>query len=305
MNKSRVKGLVSVVIPVFNTERFLAEAVDTVLAQSYAQWELLLVDDGSTDSSTTIARRYADSDPARISYLEHPNHGNAGVCASRNLGVRQSRGEYVALLDADDLWLPNKLQEQVELAQAYPEAGLIYGHSIYFDGGGGQNTERVPPLAPPGKLYLPPALLKLTYPLGSAGAPCPSDFLMRYELLEEIGGFEESFDPNYSLYEDQAFLAKVYLHTPVFVAGTCWDKYRCHELSCTGRTQRKGNEYGARWFYLEWVQRYLRQQEIQDAEIWTAVRRLTWAFRHPVLAGARRIVRGAARRVLRTTFYQK
>jgi glycosyltransferase involved in cell wall biosynthesis len=297
MSSMRLKGLVSVVIPVYNAERFVAEAVDSVLGQTYTQWELLLVDDGSTDGSPTIARRYAESDSARIRYLEHPGHRNAGVCSSRNLGARHSQGEYVAILDADDIWLPDKLQQQVELMEAYPEAGLIYGHSIYFDDGGGRNTERVPLLAPPGKLYRPPELLKLTYPLGAAGAPCPSEFLMRYELLGEIGGFEEAFD-RHADYEDQAFLAKVYLHTPVFVAGTCWDKYRCHELSCTGRARRNGVEYRSRGLYLEWLQRYLRHQGIRDAEIWRGVRRLTWPYRHPVLAGARRIVRGAARWVL-------
>jgi glycosyltransferase involved in cell wall biosynthesis len=301
MNRTRLEGLVSVVIPVYKAERFLAEAVNSVLAQTYTRWELLLVDDGSTDGSPTIARRYADSDSARMRYLEHPGHHNAGVCTSRNLGVRHSHGEYVAILDADDIWLPDKLQQQVELMEAYPEAGLIYGHSIYFNDDGGLSTERVPSLAPPGKLYRPPELLKLTYPLGTAGAPCPSGFLMRYEALEEIGGFEESFDPDCQPYEDQAFLAKVYLNSPVFVAGTCWDKYRCHESSCWGRAQRNGTDYRLRRVYLEWLQRYLQHKDIRDAEIWTAVQRLTWPYRHPMLARAKRIARGAARRVFRRT----
>jgi len=297
MNRTRLKGLVSVVIPVYNAERFLAEAVDSVLAQTYTQWELLLIDDGSTDGSPSIARRYADSDSARISYLEHPGHRNIGVSTSRNVGVRHSRGEYVATLDADDIWLPEKLWQQVELMETYPEAGLVYGHSIYFEDGG-HNTERVPPLAPPGRLYRPPELLKLTYPLGAFGAPCPSEFLMRFELLEEIGGFEESFDPDYQLYEDQALLAKVYLHAPVFVAGACWDKYRCHELSWTRRAQRSGAVHRIRGFYLEWLQSYLRHNDVRDPEIWTAVHRLTWPYRHPALALGKRIARGGARRIL-------
>ncbi|PSH02898.1 MAG: glycosyl transferase family 2 [Acidobacteria bacterium] len=301
MNKSRVKGLVSVITPVYNAERFLAETVDSVLAQTYTQWELLLVDDGSTDGSPMIARQYASSDPVRITCLEHPGHRNAGVCASRNLAVRQSRGEYVALLDADDIWLPEKLQQQVELMQASPEASLIYGHSIYF-ADGDHDAEHVPPLAPPGKLYYPPELLKLTYPLGKAGAPCPSDFLMRYELLEEIGGFEESFDPHFQLYEDQAFLAKVYLHAPVFVANECWDRYRCHNFSCSGQAERSNRADLARQFYLNWLKHYLRAKNFHDDQIWAAVKRLTWPYRHPVLAGASRVVRGAAKRMLRTMF---
>lgn len=298
MNRTPLTELVSVVIPVYNAERFLAEAVDSVFAQTYARWELLLVDDGSTDSSSAIARQYAESDPARIRYLEHPGHRNLGMCTSRNLGIRQSRGEYIALLDADDIWLPDKLQQQVELMKAYPEAGLVYGHSIYFDDAVGQSSETVPRLAPPEKLYRPPELLKLSYPLGAAGSPCPSDLLLRRELFDSIGGFEEGFDPHDALYEDQAFLAKAYLQTSVFVSGMCWDKYRCHELSCSGLARRNGVEHRLRGVYLDWLQRYLRHKDIRDAEIWTAVRRLTWPYRHPVLAGAKRIARDAARRVL-------
>ncbi len=294
MPESRVRELVSVVIPIYNAERFLAEAVDSVLAQTYPQWELLLVDDGSADSSPAIAGRYADSDPARIRCLEHPGQRNVGVCASRNLGMRHSRGEYIALLDADDIWLPHKLEQQVALMNAYPEAALLYGHSIYFDDGRGPESEQVPPLAPAGKLYRPPDLLKLTYPLGPAGAPCPSSFLMRRELIEQTGGFDESF----KRWEDVAFLSKVYLRAPVFVAANRWDRYRRHDASRWARGVADG-EHRSRRFYLDWLQRYLEQEGVRDAEIQAGVARLTWPYRHPALASARRIVRGAVRRVLR------
>ena len=82
---------VSVTIIFLDEERFLAEAVESVLAQSYTNWELLLVDDGSTDRSTEIARGYALANPDRIRYLEHPGHANRGMSASRNLGVRSAR----------------------------------------------------------------------------------------------------------------------------------------------------------------------------------------------------------------------
>ncbi len=257
-----------------------------------------MVDDGSTDSSPAIARRYADSDPARIRCLEHPGHRNAGAAKSRNLAVWHSRGEYIALLDADDIWLRDKLRQQVELMKAWPAAGMVYGHSIYFNDGGGPESERVPPLAPPGRLYRPPELLRAVYPLGSAGTPCPSEFLVRAELWKEVGGFEESLDPD-NVYEDITFLSKVYLHAPVFVAAECWDRYRCHEQSWNARAQRDGGEYRSRESYLEWLQAYLRREGIHDVEIEAAIRRLMWPYRHPALARARRMIRGAARRVFR------
>ena len=118
MNVSRVEGLVSIIVPIYNAERFLAEAIDSVLAQTYTDWELLLIDDGSTDRSTEIAQQYAASNPERIHFLEHSGRRNFGVCSSRNLGIGRSRGEYIALLDADDVWLPSKLAEQIALMKA-------------------------------------------------------------------------------------------------------------------------------------------------------------------------------------------
>src|SRR5829696_811917 len=99
------KPLVSSVMIFFNAERFIREAIESVFAQTYDNWELLLVDDGSTDDSTQIALHYAEQYPERVRYLEHPGHQNRGMSASRNLGVSQAKGEYIALLDADDVWL--------------------------------------------------------------------------------------------------------------------------------------------------------------------------------------------------------
>src|SRR5689334_12493479 len=123
------KSLVSVIIIFLNAERFIEEALESVLRQTYGAWELLLVDDGSTDSSTQIARRYAERLPAKVRYLEHDRHANLGMSASRNLGIRHSRGEFIAFLDADDVWLPRKLEEQVAILNAHPDAAMLYGRT--------------------------------------------------------------------------------------------------------------------------------------------------------------------------------
>src|SRR5215218_10922420 len=96
------KPLVSAIIIFLNEERFIEEAIQSVFAQSYENWELLLVDDGSSDASTRIALRYAEEHPGRVRYLEHPGHQNRGMSASRNLGISHTKGEYIACLDADD-----------------------------------------------------------------------------------------------------------------------------------------------------------------------------------------------------------
>jgi glycosyltransferase involved in cell wall biosynthesis len=85
----------------------------------------LLVDDGSTDASTKIARRYAEQYPERVRYLEHDGHQNRGMSASRNLGIRHAKGKYIGFLDADDVWLPEKLAEQTTILSLYPDAAMV------------------------------------------------------------------------------------------------------------------------------------------------------------------------------------
>jgi len=98
--------LVSVITIFLDAERFLNEAIESLRAQTYERWELLLVDDGSRDGSSEIAREHAARDPHRIRVLEHAGHANLGMSASRNLGIAHARGDLVALLDADDVYLP-------------------------------------------------------------------------------------------------------------------------------------------------------------------------------------------------------
>src|SRR5688572_6006241 len=100
------RPLVSVVIIFLDAEEFIQEAIDSVFSQTYEMWELLLVDDGSKDSSSMIARRYAEEFPAKVRYLHHHGHQNLDMPASRNVGITAARGEYIAFLDADDIWLP-------------------------------------------------------------------------------------------------------------------------------------------------------------------------------------------------------
>ncbi len=292
----QVKGLVSVSIPFLNSERFLAEAIESVLNQTYSLWELFLVDDGSSDGSTAIARDYAASLPTKIHYLEHPGHRNCGLPSSRNLGARTGTGEYLAFLDSDDVWMPHKLEQQVSLMDAHPEAGLLYGLSEYWHDWDvsrkdGKHNE-VPPLAPGGQLYYPPVLLTSCYPLGTCGSPCPSSFMLRRSAFDQVGGFEEHFSARtYQLYEDQAILAKFYLSVPVFVGEGCWDRYRCHPSSMgqmIGGTIREESE---RRFYFRWLQQYLREQSIRDPKIWMAVRKQAWAYWFPLPARAARLLR--------------
>src|SRR5947208_2727549 len=124
--------LVTCIIIFLNEAHFLGEAIESVVSQSYPHWELLLVDDGSSDDSTSLAQDYTTRYPEQIRYLEHPGHTNRGMSASRNLGIHHARGEYLAFLDADDVWLPAKLVRRIELMEKLPEVGLLYGPTLFW-----------------------------------------------------------------------------------------------------------------------------------------------------------------------------
>lgn len=103
-----VRGLVSIIMPCYNGEKFIKETIESVLAQTYASWELLIIDDGSKDGSVDIIKSYQQDQ--RIKLIQQ---ANAGSAAARNNGIRQSKGQYMALLDSDDLWLPEFLEKQI------------------------------------------------------------------------------------------------------------------------------------------------------------------------------------------------
>ena len=117
--------LVSVIIPVYNGERYLAEAIESVLAQTYRPLEIIVVDDGSTDGSAEVAKRFGS--PVR--YCFQPN---SGAGAARNQGADLARGSFLAFLDADDIWLADKLALQIAAFDADPKMDMVFGHVRQF-----------------------------------------------------------------------------------------------------------------------------------------------------------------------------
>lgn len=123
---------VSCIMIFLNGEAHIREAIESVLDQNHGDWELILVDDGTTDGATAIARGYADAHPGRVIYTRHPGHENRGMCASRNAGLRLARGEYVAFLDADDIWLPDRLTSHVALMDRHSGVAMSMGPTLYW-----------------------------------------------------------------------------------------------------------------------------------------------------------------------------
>jgi glycosyltransferase involved in cell wall biosynthesis len=283
------KPLVSGVIIFLNAQKFIQEAIKSVFAQTYDNWELLLVDDGSTDGSTAIALEYAEQYPGRVRYLEHDGHQNRGMSASRNKGISNAKGEYIAFLDADDIWLPPKLEQQVALFQIQPEAAMVCGPTQrwYSWTGNPQDIQRDCMReigVKPNTLFKPPTLLTLLL-RSQANTPATCSVLVRREVFKHTGAFEETFR---GMYEDQAFFAKVYLMAPVFVTSECWDRYRQHPDNCCSIAVSAGqfhyaNPNPAQLNFLNWIGSYLSQQGVKDTEIWRALQRGLWPYHYPIL----------------------
>jgi glycosyltransferase involved in cell wall biosynthesis len=282
--------LVSVVTPFYNASAFLEEAIRSVLAQRHYNWELLLIDDGSTDGSTAIAKRYASSHPDRIRYLAHEGHTNLGKSTSRNLGLSRARGEYIAFLDADDVYLPEKLERQSAILASHPEASMVYGPTYYWYGWTGRRRDARKDFTPKlgvvsEALYPPPALVTLFLRRGGT-IPCTCGLLARRSTIDRVGGFDETIQ---HMYEDQVLLAKLCLAAPVYVEAGCWDKYRQHPGSSSQVAIRDGEYHPykpnqARLAYLTWLGRYLLEHKIHNPELWAAYRRALWPYEHPKLA---------------------
>jgi glycosyltransferase involved in cell wall biosynthesis len=279
------KPMVSIIIIFLNAEKYLSEAVESIFAQTYDRWEILLVDDGSTDASTEIAKRYATQNLKKVRYLEHPGHQNRGKGASRNLGIFHAQGDYIAFLDADDVWLPEKLAQQTVILDSHPEAGMLYGSTLYW-----YSWTQMPedhkrdflrPLGvQPNTVFKPPRLFSL-FLRGMATVPCICSILVRRSAIQKIGGFDETFTEVNDIHEDQTLYAKMYLKFPVYVSGTCLDRYRQHPGSSMAIARNMGYLVPAREFFLRWLREYLIEQGEKDLEVWQSLQRELWRTRYP------------------------
>jgi glycosyltransferase involved in cell wall biosynthesis len=124
---------VSVITPVYNAAPYLKEAIESVLSQTWSDWELLLVDDGSTDGSVELAEEYVRRYAPKVRLLFHSDRKNHGVSATRNRALAEASGEYVAFLDADDVWLPHHLEVGIRAFKQYADVGLVYGKVLCID----------------------------------------------------------------------------------------------------------------------------------------------------------------------------
>lgn len=182
--------LVSVIVPVYKVEEYIAQTIQSVLNQTYPHFELLIIDDQSSDRSVEICRQFSDP---RIKIISQANRGLAGA---RNTGIRNANGDYLAFLDGDDLWLPEKLAQHVQHLESHPEVGVSFSRSQFIDRDGNSlGIYQMPKLKD-----ITPQHLMCRNPIGNGSAP-----VIRRETLAEIRFTENRYGTVEDFYFDDSF----------------------------------------------------------------------------------------------------
>jgi len=198
---------VGVIVPAYNAARYLPKAIESVIAQTFVDWEILLVDDGSTDNTKAVLSPYRERLGSKLRYIEQVNRG---LPAARNAAIRASDCELLALLDADDIWLPCRLTESVKMLDERPQAGLAYGLVTHIDIEDRTSwTFKGNPPPAEGRIASQIYMRKVEL-------PCPT-VTFRRSCVEEVGGFDETMRATedrdlwlrISLHHEVAFIPKV------------------------------------------------------------------------------------------------
>jgi len=270
--------LVSVIVPFLNPDPgFMKEAIESILLQDYRPIEILLVDDGSRERFDERVRSWCTDDKVLMQILHHENRRNRGCSASRNLGVNESTGKYIAFLDADDIWLPGKIREQCAIMEGDGSLSMVFGLTRYWFAWNSSHTaKRRDFTARPGfssqVVFEPPAYLAGML-RGRYLVPNPSNMMVRRDAVLNYGGFEEEFP---DLYDDQVLIAKLALSGKVCATPKLWDKYRQHENSMTARIGDYDNECRARERFLSWLNNFCHKSGLQYPEVSEAIAKDRW-----------------------------
>jgi glycosyltransferase involved in cell wall biosynthesis len=175
---------VSVIVPAYNAARFLPFSIESVIRQTYGQWELIVVDDGSTDETRELVGSYSQSLGEKLKYVYQSNRG---LPAARNTGIRNATGDLIALLDADDIWLPNRLDRSVAVMDGNPEVGLVHGRFEKVDVQG----IPIPHLRPTFPLKILSGNISDHIYTRGVNLGCPT-ITFRKACVDQVGWFDET-----------------------------------------------------------------------------------------------------------------
>jgi glycosyltransferase involved in cell wall biosynthesis len=222
---------VSVIVPAYNAAGYLPHAIDSVLAQTYQDWEIVIVDDGSTDHTRAVVDSCRPRLQDKLQYIHQPNRG---LPAARNAGIRAARGEFIALLDADDVWLPQRLERSVPIMDADRGAGLVHARVVRIDARGSITGQlKVEPK------YLSGRIARHIY-TRRAHIVCPT-VMFRKSCLETAGWFDEAMQAT----EDRDLWFRIALRYKVAYINEVLAYYRLSPSSMTSNLDRllKGQLY--------------------------------------------------------------
>ncbi len=255
--------LITICIPAYNARRYLPATLASVRAQTFMAWELIVTEDGSTDRVDDLVHAFASTGPQKVSYQRHEK--NLGLPATRNTGIAVARGEWIALLDSDDVWTPDHLATLVACARTHPAADLVHAGSVLFDSESGRELE----------IRAPAPEVVHTYPLSlylGDYTVQPSSVLLRKSLWTRVGGF----NPASRYMEDREMWLRCARAGTVFAfTGTNTCLYRKHATALSthaGPMALAGAEVLTQ--HLDWdaIEPGLRRRRTADA--WLAAGRI-------------------------------
>ena len=254
--------LVSILMPVFNGELYLNQAINSVLSQTYPNWELLIVDDGSSDDSYKIAESYSKKNE-KIRLFSHSGRGYRGVSATRNLALENGQGQYIATLDCDDEWLPGRLEKQIDIFRHFPQTIMVYGLAETIDEKGDtvykrlnkKNDIKVPVYAGSGVPGGPYSIFELLV-RGKIWIPSPT-VLALAETVKKCKGFNETL--KYQV-EDHLLFTLVAEKGPVYFLNEVLANYRVHSETWSARLDHKKRSRA----YLQYCDRLIRNAKKEN-----------------------------------------
>jgi glycosyltransferase involved in cell wall biosynthesis len=225
-------GLVSVIIPCYNQSHFLKEAIESIRGQTYNEYEIIVINDGSTDQTGAVARKFSN-----VRLIEQ---NNTGLASARNAGLYESKGEFVVFLDSDDRLLPRSLETGVRVLRQHPECAFVSGFCNYIDFDG-SNLPFIaqPQIADESDHYT--ALLQKNYIWS------PANVMYRRSIFEQVSGFDTAINPtaDYELY------LRIAKHFSVLQHGEIVAEYRQHVESMSSNHARM-LKYILQVFELQW-----------------------------------------------------
>jgi glycosyltransferase involved in cell wall biosynthesis len=209
---------VSVYIPTYNNAHFLPECLDSILSQSFQDFEIVIADDGSQDGSHELLTDYQSRYPEKIRYYWHPGHGHKGFAPTCNLAIQHSQAEYIARNDSDDIWYPDKLEQQVSILENYSEIGLVYSYAKCIDEVGNE----FPGLYGKDVTNDENPVIRILF---TQHIP-ENTVILRRKVIEKVGVYDESL-----VFSDWDFMVRVFSHWKAKFIDRPLAKYRIHKTN--------------------------------------------------------------------------